>query len=211
MQSPLPDSRVMRRAVPQAPRYDGRPGATDAVAQFAAGGSLRVERTRERYYPGLGGECPPTLSLYDQALAVIGNARRVLDAGCGAGAGSQLLCQRVSEVIGIDKSQLAINFAHNLAPDAKLLVGDLAAPLSVGAVDAAVMIDVLGHVAAPDKVLVALRGTLPLGRKIYIAEMAAYPAQFLKAPARRAFSQSTLRRRRSGRDAPRPPRIEKLR
>jgi SAM-dependent methyltransferase len=192
MQSPLPDSRVMRRAVPKAPQYEGRPGALDAVAQFAAGPSLRVERSRERYYPGLAGEAPPTLSLYDQALAVIGSARRVLDAGCGSGRGSQLLCQRVPEVIGIDQSQVALNFAHHLAPDAKLVVGDLAAPPSVGAVDAAVMIDVLGHVAAPDKVLVALRGALPLGRKIYLAEMAAYTAQYLKAPARRAFSQKTL-------------------
>src|SRR5262245_57603539 len=143
MQSPLPESRVMRRAAVQAPRYEKRAGVIDAVAQFAAGPSLRIERTRERYYPGLAGEAPPTLSLYDQALAVIGSARRVLDAGCGAGMGSQLLCQRVSEVIGIDKSQLAVSFAHNMAPDAKLWVGDLAAPLSVGAVDAAVMIDVL--------------------------------------------------------------------
>jgi SAM-dependent methyltransferase len=153
---------------------------------------LRVERSRERYYPGLAGESPPTLSLYDHALGVIGNARRVLDAGCGSGMGTQLLSQRVAEVIGIDKSQLAVNFARSMAPDAKLFVADLATPLSLGAVDAAVVIDVLGHVAAPEKVLVALRGALPLGRNLYVAEMAAYPAQYLKAPARRAFSRTTL-------------------
>lgn len=192
MAGALPDSRVMRRAAPKAPTYEARPGATDAVAQFAAGASLRIERSRERYYPGLSGEAPPTLSLYDQALGAIGNARRVLDAGCGSGMGSQLLCQRVSEVIAIDKSPVALNFARNMAPDAKLFAADLAGPLSVGAVDAAVMIDVLGHVAAPEKVLIALRGALPLGRKIYVAEVAAYPAQYLKAPARRAFSRGTL-------------------
>jgi predicted TPR repeat methyltransferase len=192
MQGTLPDSRVMRRAAPQSPLYEMRPGAADALAQFPAGASLRVERSRERYYPGLAGEAPPTLSLYDHALSVIGNARRVLDAGCGAGAGSQLLCQRVSEVVAIDQSQLAINFARQVAPDAKLLVADLTAPLSVGSVDAAVVIDVLAHVAAPEKMMIALRGTLPLGRRIYIAEMAAYPAQQLRAPARRAFSKSSL-------------------
>jgi SAM-dependent methyltransferase len=192
MSGALPDSRVMRRAAPQAPRYEARPGAADATAHFSTGTSLRVERSRKRHYPGLASESPATLCLYDQAIGVIGNARRVLDAGCGSGVGSQLLCQRVPEVIGIDKSQLAVNFARNMAPDAKMLVGDLAAPLSVSAVDAAVVIDVLGHVASPEKVLIALRGALPLGRKIYLAEMAAYPAQYLKAPARRAFSQASL-------------------
>jgi len=192
MQSALLDSRVMRRAAPQGPQYETRPGAIEAIARFPAGASLRVEQSRERSYPGLASESPPTLSLYHQALGAIGNARRVLDAGCGSGMGSQLLCQRVAEVIGVDKSQLAVNFARHIAPDAKVFVGDLGAPLSVGAVDAAVMIDVLGHVAAPEKLLIALRGALPLGRKIYLAEMAAYPAQYLKAPARRAFSQEAL-------------------
>jgi SAM-dependent methyltransferase len=192
MQGILSDSRVIRRPTPQAPLYDARPGALDAVAQFPAGASVRVERSRERYYPGLASEAPPTLSLYDQALGVLGNARRVLDAGCGSGAGSQLLCQRVSEVIGLDKSQLALNFARHMAPDARLMAGDLAMPLAVGSVDAAVIIDVLGHVAAPEKMLIALRGALPLGRLVYIAEMAAYPAQQLQAPARRAFSKASL-------------------
>ncbi|HMJ52662.1 MAG TPA: methyltransferase domain-containing protein [Polyangiaceae bacterium] len=192
MQGALPDSRVMRRAAPGAPTYETRAGVADAVAQFSTGASLRVDRSRERYYPGLASSSPPTLSLYDQALGVIGNARRVLDAGCGSGVGSQLLCQRVTEVIGIDKSQIAVNFARTMAPDAKLFVGDLALRLSIGSVDAAVVIDVLGHVAAPEKVLIALRGALPLGRKIYLAEMAAYPAQYLKTPARRAFSQKAL-------------------
>jgi SAM-dependent methyltransferase len=181
----------MRRAAPKAPSYEGR-GPTDIVARFTGGATLRVERGRERSYPGLASESPPTASLYDRAMRVIGSPRRVLDAGCGAGMGSQLLCQQFPEIIGIDKSQLAINFARNMAPDAKLFVADLGAPLSVGAVDAAVMIDVLAHAAAPEKVLVALRGALPLGRKIYIAEMAAYPAQYLKGPARRGFSHGTL-------------------
>ena len=169
MQGLLLDSRVMRRAAPKAPVYEARPGATDALAQFPVGVSLRVERSRERYYPGLASESPPTLSLYDQALGSLGNARRVLDAGCGSGAGSQLLCQRFSEVVGVDKSQLAVSFARQMAPDAKLLVSDLTSPLAIGTVDAAVVIDVLGHVAAPDKMLIALRGALPLGRHIYIA------------------------------------------
>jgi SAM-dependent methyltransferase len=191
MQGAPLDSRVIRRAAPSAPDYQGR-GPSDIVARFTGGATLRVERGRERCYPGLSSESPPTASLYDRATRVLTGARRVLDAGCGAGMGSQLLCQQFAEVIGIDKSQLAINFARNMAPDAKLSVGDLAAPLSIGAVDAAVMIDVLAHAASPEKLLVALRGALPLGRKIYIAEMAAYPAQYLKGPARRGFSQGTL-------------------
>ena len=186
------DSRVMRRAAPQPPRYETRPGAIETVAEFAAGATLRVERTRERSYPGLTGEAPPTLSMYEAALGMLDGARRVLDAGCGAGTGSQLLGQRFTEVVGIDKSTLAINFARNMAPEAKLFVGDLTGPLSIGTVDAAVVVDVLAHVAAPDKMLVALRGALPLGRKIYVAEMAAYPAQHLRSPARRGFSKGTL-------------------
>jgi SAM-dependent methyltransferase len=192
MQSTLADSRVMKRAAPAAPSYDARPGAADAIAQFSGGATIRVERSRERYYPGLSGEAPPTLSLYDRAASVLGNARRVLDVGCGAGAGSQLLGQQFSEVIAIDKSPLAVNFARGVAPDARLSVADLTSPLSIGTVDAAVVIDVLGHVAAPEQMLIALRGALPLGRRIYISEMAAYPAQYLTAPARRAFSQGSL-------------------
>jgi SAM-dependent methyltransferase len=191
MQGALLDSRVMRRATPKAPQYETRPGANDAVAQFAAA-TLRVERSRERYYPGLASAAPPTLSLYDQAIAALGSARRVLDAGCGAGAGTQLLCQRVAEVIGIDKSQIAVNFARHVAPDAKLFLADVTALPSLGTVDAAVAIDVLGHLASPEQMLIALRGALPLGRKIYIAEMAACRAQYLTAPARRAFSKVTL-------------------
>lgn len=192
MPSPLPDSRVMRRAAPKAPLYEVRSGSSEATAQFVGGATMRVDRNRERYYPGLAGIAPPTLSLYDRALGALGGARRVLDAGCGAGAGTQLACQRVSEVIGIDKSQTAIQFARNMAPDAKLLVGDLTAPLATGTVDAAIAIDVLGHLASPEAMLVALRGALPLGRKIYIAEAAAYPAQCLATPSRRGFSKGTL-------------------
>ncbi|MET0593553.1 MAG: methyltransferase domain-containing protein [Polyangiaceae bacterium] len=192
MPSSLPDSRVMRPAAPQAPQYELRSGASEAVAQFAGGTTLRVDRTRERYYPGLAGIAPPTLSLYDRALGALGGVRRVLDAGCGAGAGTQLACQRVSEVIGIDKSQMAIQFARNMAPDAKLLVGDLTAPLATGTVDAAIAIDVLGHLASPEAMLVGLRGALPLGRKIYIAEASAFPAQCLASPSRRGFSKGTL-------------------
>jgi predicted TPR repeat methyltransferase len=192
MQSAPSDSRVMRRAAPSAPLYEARAGTGAATAQFAKGATLRVDRSRERCYPGLAGEAPPTLSLYHQALGALAGARRVLDAGCGAGMGTQLLCQHFSEVIGIDNAQLAVNFARQMAPDAKLLVADATASLSMGAVDAAVVIDVLGHLAAPEKMLIALRGTLPLGRKIYIAEMAAYPAQYLRTPARRAFSKGTL-------------------
>ena len=192
MQAGLPESRVVRRAAPPQPHYEVRKGANAASARFSGGTTLRVERSRARYYPGLAGEAPPTLSLYDRAASALQGARRVLDAGCGAGMGCQLLSQRFADVIGIDTSQLALDFARMVAPDAKLLVGDLAAPPAVGTVDAAVLVDVLGHHPTPETVLVALRGTLPLGRKIYVAEMAAYPAQYLKAPARRAFSKRTL-------------------
>jgi SAM-dependent methyltransferase len=182
----------MRRAAPKPPLYEIRSGASDVLAQFASGGTLRVDRNRERCYPGLPGVAPPTLSIYERALEALGGARRVLDAGCGAGAGAQLACQRISEVIGVDKSPSAIQFARNMAPDAKLFVADLTAPLAVGTVDAAIVIDVLGHLASPEAMLVALRGALPLGRKIYIAEAAAYPAQCIAAPLRRGFSQGTL-------------------
>src|SRR5262245_3569975 len=133
MQGALPDSRVMRRAVVKAPQYEARPGGFDAVAQFPSGPALRVDRGRERRYPGLSGESPPTLSLYEEALRVLGGARRVLDAGCGAGMGSQLLCQSVPEVIAVDKSQLAVSFTRHLAPDARIHAADLMVPLSVGA------------------------------------------------------------------------------
>jgi len=192
MNGPLLESHAVRRTPAGVPSYTGRTPTKDVVARFESGPTLRIERSRERSYPGLSSEAPPTQSLYEQALGAMKGARRVLDAGCGAGAGSHLLSQHIAEVIGIDRSPSAVDFARNVAPDAKFLVADLASTPTVGSVDAAVLIDVLGHVAFPERILVALRGALPLGRKLYVAEAKAYPAQYLKAPARRSFSPATL-------------------
>ncbi|HKQ71028.1 MAG TPA: methyltransferase domain-containing protein [Polyangiaceae bacterium] len=179
------------------PSYVDHRTASAIWARFDNGPDLSIERGRERCYPGLAGEAPPTLPLYERAVAELGQATRgqvtrILDAGCGAGGGARLLAQNGYQVVGIDKSDDAIRFARQVAPSAKLIAGDLSFPQVVGTVDAALVIDLLGQVRVTEAVLFTLRALVPAGRPVFISEARAHSAQFLKAPARRAFTRSSL-------------------
>jgi tetratricopeptide (TPR) repeat protein len=135
---------------------------------------------------------PATLSLYELAAHELKAAARILDGGCGGGAGTELLSRAFAEVVAIDCNAHAVESATLRAPRAKVLRADLSAPGDVGAIDAAVLIDTLGSVKTPETVLLSMRAILPLGRPLFIAEAVAHRGQFLRAPARRAFTRSGL-------------------
>lgn len=67
------------------------------------------------------------------ALAGDVRARRILDAGCGAGPLAEALRDRGAEVTGFDASPAMVALARRrLGPDITLLVADLAEPLPFG-------------------------------------------------------------------------------
>jgi len=146
---------------------------------------------------------PATLSLYELAAhelgGAVGGARSIIDAGCGSGAGTELLTHTFPEVVAIDYDPAALASAKERAPRARIVAGDLSAWVDPPAADAAVLVDVLAHAKSPEGVLGSLRAAL--GResggasaRLFIAERLAYPPQFLAAPVRRAFTAPGLER-----------------
>jgi SAM-dependent methyltransferase len=166
---------------------------SDLVGRFADGSAVRVERSRCRAYPGLSAEAPSTVAFYEFACEALEGARRVLDLGSGAGAGSAILAKSFDEVVGVDRDESAVQFARRFAERAVFTTSDGAVYRSVSLFDAAVVIDVLGHVESPYETLRALRRSVKEGSKILVAESSAYPTQSLHSPARRAFSVRSLR------------------
>lgn len=173
-------------------RFDAGSGA-EIVGRFADGASVRVERGRGRAYPGLSAEAPSTVAFYELACEELEGARRVLDVGCGAGAGSEILAGTFQEVVGVDKDETAIQFARRFAARAVFSTTDCVAYRGACTFDGAVIVDVLGHVESPFEAARAVRRSLREGAKILVAEASAYPTQSLRSPARRAFSMRSLR------------------
>ncbi len=74
--------------------------------------------------------------------------RRVLDAGCGAGPGVRFFASQGARVSGVDQSYYALQRAHELAPEASLLQGDLQAglPFAPESFDLVILGDVIEHI-----------------------------------------------------------------
>jgi len=144
-------------------------------------------------------EIPPaTLSLYELAAHELGRQGSVLDGGCGSGAGADVLCRTFGQVVALDYDPAALASTRRRAPRARVVAGDLTTPMELAPVDAAVLVDVLGHVKTPEAALWLLRAVLgraeTASKPLFIAEPAAHPSQFLAPPARRAFTAQTLAR-----------------
>ncbi len=166
--------------------------APERKATFENGETVRVRAGRVRAYPGLPSEAPPTLPFYKLAGEELPENACVLDVGCGAGLGTRLLTQRGRKVVGLDESAEAVAFARHFAGSAELSNADAGRGLPALALDAAVFVDVLGHMIAPFDALAAVHERLRAGSVIFVAEQAAHPEQCLRAPVRRAFSQRGL-------------------
>jgi Flp pilus assembly protein TadD/2-polyprenyl-3-methyl-5-hydroxy-6-metoxy-1,4-benzoquinol methylase len=175
------------------PDYEFGRRETELIARFRSGKRVAVLRGRERTYPGLRSVAPSTLPFY-QLFAPLIAGRHVVDAGSGSGVGTQLLCDHVPHVTALDNDARALEFSREYAPNAEYLQADLCHGSAVDLADAAILVDVLGHVASPDAVLHGLRACMPIGAQLFVAEPKAYGSQRLLAPAGRAFSQRALQR-----------------
>jgi SAM-dependent methyltransferase len=90
---------------------------------------------------------------------------RVLDVGCGAAPGLRYLRQRGVTAVGVDVSAAALAAARALAPDAALVRCDLEQPLPFqdGQFDAALLSELVEHIAALPALLADLRRVLHPG------------------------------------------------
>ncbi len=191
----------MKRAVatPEAPADDdaappiyvasGRRG--QAWAHFGSGDPILVHSDRRRAYPGLTCEAPPTGPFYAAASSLFDEGALVLDVGSGAGIGARMLSARV-RVVGIDADADAVAFSTRYAPSARFVESDLTSPPELTIADGAVVIDVLGMARDPAVMLRSVRHLLPEGARVLVAEPVAHASQWLRHPARRAFTRPEL-------------------
>lgn len=82
--------------------------------------------------------------------------RSVLDGACGAGYGSQLLCDAGYNVLGVDASREALGWAVQQFHGPIFLMADLHT-LCPGGIDAVVSIETLEHMKAPRFYLMQVR------------------------------------------------------
>ena len=173
------------------PSYELGRREAEIVARFPSGKRVAVTRGRARAYPGLRSSAPSTLAFY-QTFAPLMRAKHVLDAGSGSGLGTLLLCDHALHVTALDNNARALEFGREYAGNAEFVQTDLCHGSSVDRADAAFVIDVLGHLARPERALRGLRACLTVGSQLFVAEPKAHGSQRLLAPACRAFSQVAL-------------------
>lgn len=111
---------------------------------------------------------------YLWALSHMETPACALDAGCGVGYGSNLLSQKAEQVIGLDISQEAIDYANRFwknekirffAADLHFLRFDEPPPKF----DAAVCFECIEHMAIPELFLCRLRSYLAPGARVFLS------------------------------------------
>lgn len=171
------------------------PGSTAYDVTLPDGKKVRVERTRERVTPALGGFGPPTGALYDLALEELGEEVRsgtVVDLGAGCGLGSRRIVGRVGRLVAVEGDASASALAAVFVPRAAVIASSIEALRLDELADGALMIDVLGFLDNPLEALRGARRALKTGGRLVVAELLAFPSQSLVAPARRAIAPAQL-------------------
>lgn len=148
-----------------------------------------ISRGRAFALPGLTSPAPDTSVLYEEAASALSGAKVVWDLGSGSGVGARALAEAFEKVVAIEPDPGARALSAKVAPKATVIE----AYEEQGAPDAAVLVDVLGHVVSPYAVLRGLRSRCKQGTRVFVAEPLAHPLQTLKAPARRAFSRLAIK------------------
>jgi len=173
------------------PSYEFGRREAEVVARFPSGKRVPVVRGRERAYPGLRSVAPSTLSFYESFAPML-RGKHALDAGCGSGLGTRILCDYAPHVSALDNDARALEFGREYVPGAEFLHADLCHGSPLDRADAAFLIDVLGQLARPEAALRGVRACLPPGSQLFVAEPRAHASQRLLSPARSAFSQASL-------------------
>jgi 2-polyprenyl-3-methyl-5-hydroxy-6-metoxy-1,4-benzoquinol methylase len=164
----------------------------DLFAHFPSGAIVRVSRDRRRAYPKLAGEAPPTRAVYGALARILSRDARIIDAGCGSGAGAARLTEHFDRVLGYDCDPEAIAFAREYAPLGSFEQRDITEGTIDEPRDAAVLCDVLGHLKEPGSAVKRISAGLVPGGTLLVAEPAAHVGQILSSPARRAYSKASL-------------------
>ena len=96
---------------------------------------------------------------YEWAASRIAGGARVVDLACGIGYGTQLLAEKASEAIGLDKSSDALAYArkHYRHPRARFWSSAAHKVASLGAFDVAVCFETIEHIEDPRPLLKSLR------------------------------------------------------
>lgn len=176
----------------QEPTYIQSRQRSEYVAHFGSGATIQVELGRKRRYPGLAGPAPLTHLCYRHIIDQEPRASRILDIGCGSGVGLRWLLQAThARLTGLDSDGRAVAFAREYVPEAEVIHAD-AETLNVqsnGCVG--VVVDVLGLVADPVKLLRGIASNISHLDSLFLVEPVSRE-QALIAPARRSFSPQML-------------------
>ncbi|MCC6472864.1 MAG: methyltransferase domain-containing protein [Burkholderiales bacterium] len=135
----------------------GRCKRSEKALTESAGKSSAVQFTGERLIPGAS---PSHLEAehrarYEFALRYVRGCR-VLDLGCGAGYGSSMLLASATEVLGIDISEEAIEYArtHYIGSGLRFQAGDVTRlSIEPRRYEAIVCFEVIEHIHHPEEVL----------------------------------------------------------
>lgn len=130
--------------------------------------------TGERMIPVAEGEVSVVFArhtlTYEYALQFV-EGKKVLDAGCGTGYGSNMLASRAQHVRGIDLSAEAIDYcrAHYARPNLEFVQMDVSQLASRSEFDVAVSFQVIEHLPDPGAFLELLKGAVVPGGVVMIA------------------------------------------
>ena len=138
-----------------------------ASREFFAGAAAAWDRVRDDLFGD---------QFYFRALlGLLPRSWIVGDLGCGTGAVAAALAPHVARVIGVDASQEMLDAAGCAAPEPNVEFrrGPLEAlPIETGTLDAATMVLVLHHLAAPGEALAESSRVLKPGGRLLIIDMA---------------------------------------
>ena len=166
---------------------------SEFVAHFHSGTSVPVTVSRSRRYPGLAGPAPPTHHCYRYFAEQSARSRHIIDVGCGSGVGLRWLLQATTARIqGVDTDARALAFAREYVPEAELTRSDFQGHSFDSHGCAVVVVDVLGLLVHPVRLLRNIVMRVGNLESIFIAEPIAAHDQQLLAPACQAFSAPAL-------------------